>query len=103
MTVTIHHPDGSIITRKMAEGVTLTTMKVVTGRSNRLARHVSKSPRLIRWLQRHRAPADRGIGDTLSRLLGGKKTKRFATWFYALGGLSCGCTDAQVWLNQIKR
>ena len=71
------------------------------GRPNAVAKFVARSPRLVKWLQRHRIDGERGVGDTLARLLGGKDGKQFAAWFAALGGRTCGCKDAQEWLNTV--
>ena len=58
-----------------------------------------KRQRLIEWLKWFRMDSDKGVGDTVERLLakvGGRKIKSLIE---SLGG-SCGCTNRQRWLNQ---
>jgi len=55
--------------------------------------------RLIGWVKLFRKPEDRGVGDTVERLLavaGGRKIKRILERV----GINCGCTDRQRVLNQ---
>jgi hypothetical protein len=55
--------------------------------------------RLVALVSRLRAPEDRGVGDTLERLLakvGGRKIKHLLK----LANLPCRCDDRQRWLNE---
>jgi hypothetical protein len=55
--------------------------------------------RLIGWVKLFRKPEDRGVGDTVERLLavaGGRKIKRMLERV----GINCGCTDRQKALNE---
>lgn len=55
--------------------------------------------RVVSWLKFLRAPTDKGLGDTVERILakaGGRKIKQLIA---SLGG-SCGCTNRQQWLNR---
>jgi len=64
-----------------------------------LERQAQRVPRLVKWLSRFRKPDDRGIGDTLERLLakvGGRKVKHLLR----LANLPCRCDDRQKWLNE---
>lgn len=58
-----------------------------------------KKQRLVELLMWLRVDSDKGVGDTVERLLakvGGGKIKSLIE---SLGG-SCGCTDRQKWLNE---
>jgi hypothetical protein len=55
--------------------------------------------RLVALVSRFRTPEDRGVGDTLERLLakvGGRKIKHLLR----LANLPCRCDDRQKWLNE---
>ncbi len=58
-------------------------------------------PRLARWLSRRSTASDRGLGDTLARLLSRLGVARFKIWFHTLTGHDCGCADRQAHLNAI--
>jgi hypothetical protein len=68
---------------------------------NRIAAGVAARPRLVAWISRHKIAGETGVGDTLARWFGGRQGKQFAAWVARLGGTTCGCTDAQQWLNQV--
>jgi hypothetical protein len=58
-----------------------------------------KKSRLVAIVSKLRTPEDRGVGDTLERLLakaGGRKFKHLML----LMRLPCGCDDRQAWLNE---
>lgn len=58
-----------------------------------------KDARLVSWLKVFAEPTDRGIGDTVERLLakaGGRAIKSVLSKI----GVGCGCTDRQEWLNR---
>jgi hypothetical protein len=74
---------------------------VVRNPPNTAAKFIASSQRLIALLKWRRKPADKGLGDTVARLAGGKSGKRFAQWAAAHIGRQCGCADAQNWLNQL--
>lgn len=67
---------------------------------NRVASAVAGSPVMLAIVKMFRESEDSGVGDTLARLLGGRYTHDFIEWFTALGGSTCGCSDAVVWLNR---
>jgi hypothetical protein len=55
--------------------------------------------RLVALVSKLRTPEDRGVGDTLERLLakvGGRKIKHLLK----LANLPCRCDDRQKWLNE---
>jgi hypothetical protein len=55
--------------------------------------------RLVTLVSKFRTPEDRGVGDTLERLLakvGGRKIKHLLR----LANLPCRCDDRQAWLNE---
>jgi hypothetical protein len=55
--------------------------------------------RLVALVSKLRTPEDRGVGDTLERLLakvGGRKIKHLLR----LANLPCRCDDRQKWLNE---
>jgi hypothetical protein len=63
------------------------------------AKREKNRPRIVRFIESKRIESDRGVGDTLERLLasvGGRKYKRLMSWL----GASCGCEDRQAWLNK---
>jgi len=63
------------------------------------AKRERNRPRIVRFVESKRIDSDRGIGDTLERLLasvGGRKYKRLLSWL----GASCGCQNRQDWLNK---
>jgi hypothetical protein len=64
-----------------------------------LERESQKLPRLVAWLTRFRKPEDRGLGDTLERLLAAAGGRRFKRIMHLLH-LPCGCEDRQRWLNE---
>ena len=55
-------------------------------------------PRLVRLVSRYRAEGDRGVGDTLERLLAKVGGRRFKHLMQLIN-LPCGCEDRQKWLN----
>ena len=60
---------------------------------------VEKRSRLIKWISRFRVPEDRGLGDTLERMLskvGGRKFKHLMQLMH----MPCGCEDRRKWLNE---
>lgn len=67
--------------------------------AQRIEREAERLPRLVKWLGRFRQPADRGLGDTLERMMakaGGRTFKHLM----ALLRLPCGCEDRRRWLNE---
>ena len=69
-------------------------------RPNRTARFVAANPLLVEVIRLCRKEGDRGLGDTMARLTGGKASKRFTAWLEQIGFPPCGCADAQIWLNE---
>ena len=67
--------------------------------SQDLDRQAQKVPRLVKWLSRFRKPNDRGMGDTLERLLAAAGGRRFKHMMHLLH-LPCGCENRQAWLNE---
>lgn len=55
-----------------------------------------KVARSVAWL---RAGGDRGIGDTVARLVAGVGGDTLAEWYERITGGSCGCDDRQAGLN----
>ena len=56
----------------------------------------------IKWLMRFAADSDRGLGDTVERLLdkaGGRSLKRFKAMLESYS-INCGCTNRRDWLNR---
>ncbi len=69
----------------------------IAKRREQIVRHI------FPWLKRFRAPEDRGLGDTVERLLtqiGGRPLKRLKALLDALS-IDCGCTSRRDWLNQL--
>jgi hypothetical protein len=64
-----------------------------------LERQTQKLPRMVAWLKRFRKPEDRGLGDTIERLLADAGGRRFKHLMHLLH-LPCGCEDRQRWLNE---
>lgn len=46
------------------------------------------------------APEDRGVGDTIARVIGPMGGDAFKRWYKRITGEDCGCGDRQAWLNQ---
>jgi len=67
--------------------------------SQDLDRQAQKVPRLVKWLTRLRKPDDRGIGDTIERMLASAGGRPFKHIMHLLH-LPCGCDDRQRWLNE---
>jgi hypothetical protein len=72
----------------------------MAAKPNVTAKFIANSPRLVALLKKRRGPSDKGLGDTVARLAGGNKTKRFMEFALARVGERCGCKDAQTWLNR---
>lgn len=98
-------PDGSSITiedalgRKLLEGLPPIEIQAEP-MPNLVALSVVGNPILLRWITRHRQPADFGAGDTLARLLKNAGAERVTAWTKALTGMDCRCPDSKKWLNQ---
>jgi|GEM_PF-3725823 len=58
----------------------------------------SKWPLIIRGIARRKKPDDRGVGDTIERLLSKMGGDQFA-WLMDKLGIDCGCGDRQASLN----
>jgi hypothetical protein len=56
-------------------------------------------PRLARWIARRRQPGDRGVGDTLARILAPLGGDTFKRWTQRIGA-ECGCAARQAELNR---
>jgi hypothetical protein len=67
-------------------------------RPNLLTRQVAGRTRLIAWLKRRRRPGEKGLGDTLARLIG-PPGKTWQKWYPRITGLPCGCANGQAYLN----
>jgi hypothetical protein len=46
-------------------------------------------------------PGDRGLGDIVARKIGLARGAAFKAWFKDKFNRDCGCSDRQVWLNQM--
>ena len=57
-------------------------------------------PRWARWLERRRRPGERGIGDTLTRLLDARGGVAWKRWYKAVMGHECGCGDRAERMNR---
>ena len=57
-------------------------------------------PLWARALARRRVAGERGVGDTLARLLNGVGAARAAAVYERLVGKTCGCKDRQQWMNE---
>lgn len=57
-------------------------------------------PLFARVLARLKSTADRGVGDTIARLIGPVGGAAFKVWFKRLTGCTCGCTERQEELNK---
>lgn len=56
-------------------------------------------PYPIAWLsQQYSTLEDKGVGDTVHRLISGSGGDVIKRWLYDLG-IECGCDDRQAWLN----
>jgi len=51
-------------------------------------------------LARQASPADKGVGDTVARLIGPKCSAAFKVWYRALFGQPCKCEDRHARWNQ---
>jgi len=76
---------------------------VAVPRVRAVVRAAQRDPALVRValrvVARRRKPEDKGIGDTLSRMMGGPG-EAFKVWFHAVFGRSCGCDTRTAWLNR---
>lgn len=54
---------------------------------------------VISWLKFFRAPEDRGLGDTVERLLAKTGARKVKAWLQS-AGLDCGCAGRQAKLNR---
>lgn len=55
-------------------------------------------PLLVRGIKRQRIPSDKGVGDTVHRILSKMGGLQFE-WVMKRLGINCGCGDRQAWLN----
>jgi hypothetical protein len=53
----------------------------------------------VQIITKRKQPGERGVGDTIHRMMGGPGEK-FEVWFAAVFGRSCGCPDRIAWLNR---
>lgn len=56
-------------------------------------------PFLVRVVARRRQPGERGVGDTLQRLIGHLGGEVFKRAFHKLTGRDCGCGNRAIKLN----
>lgn len=59
-------------------------------------------PRVIKLIKRFAIESDRGVGDTVERLIqqaGGRPLIRLKATLESIG-VDCGCTDRRDWLNE---
>jgi uncharacterized Zn finger protein (UPF0148 family) len=61
-------------------------------------RAAEKRSRIIRLVESLKAPEDRGVGDTVERLLAKAGGRKFKHLMHLLK-LPCGCQNRQKWLN----
>src|SRR5690349_18133857 len=57
-------------------------------------------PQWAKDLALERKDTDRGVGDTVTHMIGDMKSAAFKNWFQQIFGRSCGCLERQHWLNQ---
>lgn len=57
-------------------------------------------PLLIRGIARQRIESDKGVGDTIHRILSKMGGSQFE-WVMKRLGINCGCGDRQEWLNRV--
>lgn len=50
-------------------------------------------------IKRAAIPSDRGVGDTIARLIGPVGGDAYKSWFKTTFGRACGCTERQASLN----
>lgn len=77
-------------------------MRQARSEAEREARRKEKQERdsrLLKWVAAFRTPEDRGIGDTVERLLAKAGGRAIKKWLERVG-VSCGCRDRQAWLNE---
>ncbi len=58
----------------------------------------SEWPAKIKLMAMAAEPSDKGVGDTVERVLGSGAIKDWLK--QALAGASCGCANRQAWLNE---
>jgi hypothetical protein len=59
-------------------------------------------PLIIQGIARQRKPEDKGVGDTVHRILHRLGAGAFE-WVMRKAGVNCGCSDRRVWLNSHYR
>lgn len=47
------------------------------------------------------APQDKGIGDTVARVIGPENSEAFKVWYKKITGKDCGCNGRQKLWNQL--
>jgi uncharacterized Zn finger protein (UPF0148 family) len=68
-------------------------------RSQQRREKQQRDSRLIGWVKLFRTPDDRGLGDTVERLLARAGARKIKSWLERVG-IDCGCTGRQKWLNE---
>lgn len=91
------HNEPDCPTVRVWKGLPVTTVVTVAA-SPPVESDPSKWPRLARLVHRRRRPGERGVGDTIERLLGASG-ERFKVWFKRITGYDCGCDDRRDKLN----
>lgn len=61
---------------------------------------VSEWPLWAKALYKVRREGEKGVGDTIVRLIGKDRSDLFKAWFKRKVGKDCGCSDRQEWLNR---
>ena len=63
--------------------------------------HKEKWPLWAEPLKLFSQPGDKGLGDIVARKIGLARGAAFKAWFKEKFNRDCGCTNRQIWLNQM--
>jgi hypothetical protein len=79
--------------------VPLEQQRTAAERSQQRGKNKQRDSRLIGWVKLFRTPDDRGLGDTVERLLAMAGARKIKNWLERVG-IDCGCRSRQEWLNE---
>jgi len=66
-------------------------VRVVT--SNSIKKPREKWPEWAKAIASFKSDTDKGVGDTVERTIGHKRSAKFKAWFVEKFGKSCGCSE----------
>ena len=94
-------PDGAIDPSRLPKPLASPKPKPMSGLSSLFPAKPRKFPLWATLLAAKKTPEDKGIGDTIARLIGPIGGDAYKRWFSKITGKPCGCEQRQDRLNAL--